>query len=80
MTAIEATIGEFIPVPFFTNIRGLTIACKQEWPFPRFAKLNAFFWLDLIKLLSFLADNILSSHSKQRNTNHPCMLHVVIIV
>ena len=57
MTATEATIGEFILVLFLPifdgNIRGLTIVCKQKWPFLRFAKLNAFFWLDLTKLLSF---------------------------
>ena len=51
MTATEATIGEFISVPFLPifdgNIRGLTIACKQKWPFRlRFAKLSPFFWLD----------------------------------
>ena len=58
MTATEATIGSFILVPSFTNIqriiRVLTIAYKQKWPFPMlFAKLYSFFWLDLIKLLSF---------------------------
>ena len=76
MTATEATIGEFILVPFLPifdgNIRVLTIRYKQKWPFPmRFAKLYAFFWLDLIKLF-FLADNVLSSPSTQGNTNHPC--------
>ena len=59
MTATEATIGEFIWVPFLPiidgNIRVLTIAYKQKWPFPLlFAKLYAFFWLDLINLLSLL--------------------------
>ena len=58
MTATEATIGAFILVPFLPmfdrNIRVLTIAYKQKWPFPMwFAMLYAFFWLDLIKLLSF---------------------------
>ena len=58
MTSTEATIGEFIWVPFLPvfhgNIRVLTIAYKQKWPFPmRFAELYAFFWLDLIKPLSF---------------------------
>ena len=52
----------------------LNSAGKQKWQFPRFAKLIAFFWLDLIKLLSFVADNILSSPSTQRNTNHLCNL------
>ena len=58
MNATEATIGEFILVLFLPifdgNIRVLTIVYKQKRPFPmRFAKLYAFFWLDLIKLLSF---------------------------
>ena len=77
MTATEDTVWEvilyrFLPT-FDGNIRVLTIAYKQKWPFPMgFAKLYSFFWLDFIKFLTFLADNILSSPSTQRNTNHPC--------
>ena len=68
MTAPEATVGEFIWVrllPIFDgNIQVLTIAYKQKRPFPlRFAKLYAFFWLDLINFSLFLADNVLSSLS-----------------
>ena len=54
----------FLPI-FDGNSRVLAISAAV-------AKLNAFFWLDLIKLMSFLADNILSSASTQRNTNHSC--------